>query len=237
VLNIDVLAQTYLDGPIYVVNSVSHRGIHTTSDVWRFDFERAPGKGIRMLQHTLLSRSFEMFGELIAYNNRALTALGIHNGPSHTELKLTEQGPSMIEVNARLMGATIEEEPFKRSLPYTQVELAAMALCAPDEFRKFAGSIQESRMGLAIVWVHFDVEGRIADDRGLARLTTISSVAGCYGLPAIGDMVGPSRDTTGRAGFIYLQSGNELDLHRDTRRVRRLVRDQSLFLLDVRKAS
>lgn len=37
VLNIDVLAQTYLDGPIYVVNSVSHRGIHTTSDVWRFD--------------------------------------------------------------------------------------------------------------------------------------------------------------------------------------------------------
>jgi biotin carboxylase len=237
VLNIDVLAQTYLDGPIYVVNSVSHHGIHTTSDVWRFDFERAPGKGIRMLQHTLLSRSFEMFGELVAYNNRAITALGIRNGPSHTELKLTEQGPSMIETNARLMGATIEEEPFKRSLQYTQVELAAMALCAPDEFRKLAGSIQESRTGLAIVWVHFDVEGRVADDRGLARLTAISSVVGCYGLPAIGDMVGPSRDTTGRAGFIYLQSGNELDLHRDTRRVRRLVRDQSLFLLDVRKAS
>jgi hypothetical protein len=237
VLNIDVLAQTYLDGPIYVVNSVSHRGTHTTSDVWRFDFERTPGKGIRMLQHALLSRSFEMFDELTAYNNHALTALGIRNGPSHTELKLTEQGPSMIETNARLMGATIEEEPFKRSLQYTQVELAAMALCAPNEFQKLAGSVQESRMGLAIVWVHFDADGRIADDRGLTQLATISSVVGCYGLPAIGDVVGPSKDTTGRGGFIYLQSDNELDLHRDSRRVRRLVRDQSLFLLDVRKAS
>jgi hypothetical protein len=237
VLNIDVLAQTYLDGPIYVVNSVSHRGVHTTSDVWQFDFERTPGKGIRMLQHTLLSRSFDMFDDLIAYNNQALTALGICNGPSHTELKLTEQGPSMIEIGARLMGATIEEEPFKRSLQYTQVELAAMALCAPNEFQKLAGSVQESRMGLAIVWVHFDVEGRIAEDRGLTQLTTISSVVGCYGLPTIGDVVGPAKDTTGKGGFIYLQSDNELDLHRDSRRVRRLVRDQSLFLLDARKAS
>src|SRR5262249_25202961 len=147
------------------------------------------------------------------------------------------QGPSMIEINARLMGATIEEEPFKRSLRYTQVELAAMALCAPDEFQELAGTVQESRTGLAIVWVHFDADGRIADDRGLTGLSAISSVVGCYGLPAIGDMVGPSRDATGRGGFIYLQSANELDLHRDTRRVRRLVRDQSLFRLDGRKAS
>ncbi|QLY28083.1 ATP-grasp domain-containing protein [Nocardia huaxiensis] len=237
VLNVDVLAQTYLDGPIYVVNSVSHGGTHTTSDVWQFDFERTPGKGIRMLQHTLLSRSFEKFDELVAYNNAALTALGIHNGPSHTELKLTEHGPSMIETGARLMGATIEDEPFKRSLPYTQVELTAMALCAPEEFAKLSGSVQQPRTGLAIVWVHFDTEGRITGDAGLSQLAGISSLAGCYGLPAIGDQVGRSQDTTGRGGFIYLQSDNELDLHRDSRRVCRLVREQSLFDLDTRKAN
>ncbi|WP_169815564.1 ATP-grasp domain-containing protein [Nocardia inohanensis] len=237
VLNVDVLAQTYLDGPIYVVNSVSSGGVHSTSDVWQFDFERAPGKGIRMLQHTLLSRSFEKFDELIAYNNAALTALGIRNGPSHTELKLTEHGPSMIETGARLMGATIEYAPFKRSLRYTQVELAAMALCAPAEFAALSGSVQEPRTGLAVVWVHFDTAGRITRDDGLAQLAEISSIVGCYGLPAVGDEVGRSQDTTGRGGFIYLQSDNDLDLHRDSRRVRRLVRDQALFDIDARKVN
>ncbi|WP_169815613.1 ATP-grasp domain-containing protein [Nocardia inohanensis] len=235
VLNVDVLAQTYLDGPIYVVNSVSSGGVHSTSDVWQFDFERAPGKGIRMLQHTLLSRSFEKFDELIAYNNAALTALGIRNGPSHTELKLTEHGPSMIETGARLMGATMETTPFKRSLRYTQAELTAMAVCAPEEFAKLSGSVQEPRTGLAVVWVHFDTGGRITCDDGVDHLSYIPSIVGCYGLPLVGDRLGATQDTTGRGGFIYLQADKERDLRRDTQRVRNLVRDQTLFEIDARK--
>lgn len=234
VLNTDVLAQTYLDGPIYVVNSVSHRGRHTTSDIWQFDFERTPGKGIRMVQHTLLTPTFDRFDELITYNNRALSALGIDNGPSHTELKLTPDGPSMIETGARLMGATIEEEPFRRSLQFTQVDLTAQALCTPDEFAA-RQQVQHPDRPMAIVWVHFDTDGRITGTDGLSRLEDIASVVGLYGLPDKGDVVLPSSDTTGQHGFIYLQADNELQLHRDCRRVRRLVREGSLFDLDTRK--
>lgn len=237
VLNTDVLAQTYLDGPIYVVNSVSHRGRHTTSDVWQFDFEKTSGKGIRMLEHSLLSPEFEQFEALIDYNNRALTALGIHNGPSHTELKLTEHGPSMIETGARLMGATIEDKPFKRSLQYTQVELTAMSLCVPEDFARWSGTVQQPRCGLVIVWVHFDTDGQIIGTGGLRRLNEVASVVGCYGLPTLGDTVARSRDTTGQSGFIYLQSDDPLTLQRDSRRVRRLVRDQALFEIDTREAS
>src|ERR1035437_3629947 len=218
VLNTDVLAQSYLDGPIYVVNSVSHHGHHTTSDVWKFDFERTAEKGIRMLQHSLLTQEFDKLGELIDYNNRALTALGIHTGPSHTELKLTNHGPSMIETGARLMGATIEEMPFRQSLQYTQVDLAAQALCNPGGFKDGVGKVQHPRRPLAIVWVHFDAEGLVTSTTGLEQLDDISSVVGRYGLPAVGDAVAPSNDTTGQSGFIYLQSDNELELQRDSRR-------------------
>ncbi|MDJ0362272.1 ATP-grasp domain-containing protein [Rhodococcus sp. H29-C3] len=234
VLNTDVLAQTYLDGPIYVVNSVSHHGRHTTSDIWQFDFERTPGKGIRMVQHTLLTPTFDKLNELVDYNNRALTALGIHNGPSHTELKLTPHGPSMIETGARLMGATIEEIPFRRSMKSTQVDLTAQALCTPTVFAA-REQVQHPDLPMAIVWVHFDTDGRVTGTDGLRQLDDIASVVGLYGLPVQGDLVLPSSDTTGQHGFIYLQSDNELHLHRDCRRVRRLIRDSALFDLDTRK--
>lgn len=231
VLNTDVLAQTYLDGPIYVVNSVSRHGRHITSDVWKFDFERTLGKGIRMLQHSLLQMDFPHIGQLIDYNNRALTELGINHGPSHTELKLTESGPSMLETGARLMGATIEERFFHQALHHTQVDLTAIALCEPDHWAELP-DIQRPSCGLAIVWIHFDQPGRVISVDGLRNLDAISSVVATIGIPTIGDLVGPSHDTTGTSGFVYLQTDDEQQLQRDCRRVRRLVRDNLLFDID-----
>lgn len=42
--------------------------------------------------------------EALAVTSEALTALGIHEGMCHTELKLTSEGPKVIEVNGRLGG-------------------------------------------------------------------------------------------------------------------------------------
>lgn len=41
--------------------------------------------------------------------NRTIKALGIQTGSTHTEVKLTEDGPKIIEVNARLAGGMIPE--------------------------------------------------------------------------------------------------------------------------------
>ncbi len=43
--------------------------------------------------------------EIYDVASKAIKALGLTNGPVHTEIKLTEQGPRIIEVNARAGGA------------------------------------------------------------------------------------------------------------------------------------
>lgn len=67
---------------------------------------------------------------------------------------------------------------------------------------------------------------------GLRHLDAISSVVATIGIPTVGDIVGPSHDTTGTSGFVYLQTDDEKQLQRDCRRVRRLIRDNLLFDID-----
>jgi biotin carboxylase len=49
---------------------------------------------------------YERLSELFDMTSRALRAVGATNGATHTELKLTEDGPRIIEVNGRVGGLT-----------------------------------------------------------------------------------------------------------------------------------
>ncbi|WP_181442384.1 hypothetical protein [Streptomyces tateyamensis] len=44
--------------------------------------------------------------EIAAYVAQALTALGVENGPGHSELILTADGPVLIGTGARMHGAS-----------------------------------------------------------------------------------------------------------------------------------
>ena len=48
-----------------------------------------------------------------AYN--AVQAIGIHNGPTHVEVKLTSEGPKIVEVNGRPGGDHITSDLIKNS--------------------------------------------------------------------------------------------------------------------------
>ena len=223
------LAQSFLEGPIYVVNAVSHRGEHLTTDVWCFEFVRGPRGSIMFTEHRLLGEDHEHFAPLVAYNERALDAVGIRNGPSHAELKMTARGPRLVETSARLMGATIEREPFVAALGTTQVELTAMALCDPERFRARLRTPYRLAKRLRILWVHFPVAGTIIGDEGCAQLDLLPSYAGYFGRPRVGDEVLPSTDTTGKGGFVYLLGDDDLELDRDCDLARKLIDAGALF--------
>lgn len=228
------LAQSYLEGPIYVVNAVSHHGEHLTSDVWCFEFVRGPRGSIEFTEHRLLPEDHEFFAPLVEYNRRALDAVGIRNGPSHAELKMTSRGPRLVETSARLMGATIEREPFVAALGTTQVELTAMALCDPERFRARLRRPYRLAKRLRILWVHFPEAGTITGDDGCARLAELPSFAGYFGHPRVGDEVRPSTDTTGKGGFVYLLGDDDRQLARDSVTARELIAEGRLFTVSPR---
>ncbi|MFI9504524.1 ATP-grasp domain-containing protein [Nocardia sp. NPDC052566] len=99
-----VLAQEYLVGDEYIVNSVSRDGIHRFTDAW-ISHKVTVRDNRRIYDYEdLLSPADRRFSEILHYVSGVLDALGIANGPAHTELICTTDGPVLLETGARISG-------------------------------------------------------------------------------------------------------------------------------------
>merc|ERR1711988_1318460 len=89
---------------------------------------------IMVQQSQLLPASGEKQDELVNYVFSVLDAVGLQNGPCHTEIMFTSRGPILVEVNARMHGLQgprlIEECTGTSKATYTADALA----CGGDLF-------------------------------------------------------------------------------------------------------
>ncbi|MFC4375372.1 ATP-grasp domain-containing protein [Nocardia halotolerans] len=103
-VNNEVLAQEYLEGDEYVVNSVSRDGTHWFTDAW-ISRKRTVAHRHRIYDfEELVSPADRRLPPILAYVRGCLDALGVVNGPAHTELIETVEGPVLLETGARLSG-------------------------------------------------------------------------------------------------------------------------------------
>jgi biotin carboxylase len=102
--NAAVLAQEYLVGDEYIVNSVSRDGKHWFTDAWIGHKQKVAGGRTIYDFEDLLSPHDAWLPEILTYVHGCLNALGIVNGPAHTELINTADGPVLLETGARLSG-------------------------------------------------------------------------------------------------------------------------------------
>ena len=103
-VNKSVLVQEYLEGQEYVVDMVSRDGVHKVVGIWAYD--RRPANGANFVLHgqRLMTADEEHCQELIEYQKKVITALGIKNGPTHGEVKWFQGEPVLVEVGARCHG-------------------------------------------------------------------------------------------------------------------------------------
>ena len=102
--NSGVLCQELLEGPEYVVDQISRDGQHKTIMVWSYDKGQANGQDFVYRSMQPVSPSDYPPG-LLSYTRSALDALHFRNGATHAEVIMTAQGPCLVEMNVRLMGA------------------------------------------------------------------------------------------------------------------------------------
>ncbi len=102
-----VVAQEYLVGAEYYVNTVSLDGRHYVCDLWKTQHLGVNGVRDLLGGSQLMLRDGPEQEQLVAYASAVLDALGVRNGPAHTELKLTPQGPRLVETGARVCGAML----------------------------------------------------------------------------------------------------------------------------------
>ncbi len=134
--NITVIAQEYACGYEIVVNTVSCKGWHRISDLWRYSkTETFDGRSVYDGVE-LVSDFGDDTDSVIQYTKSVLDALKITLGAAHTEIMVTSEGPVLIECGARPMGGSFSQDIIRSCLGYTQLEMSLDAYLYPDTFRE-----------------------------------------------------------------------------------------------------
>lgn len=107
--NDKVLVQELAVGTEYEVDTYSIDGRHGLAAVWRYAKEcRGDRLGI-YLSNTFVAADDPVVDVLFTYVCQVLDATGVRNGPAHVEVMITDEGPRLIEIGARLAGAEQQE--------------------------------------------------------------------------------------------------------------------------------
>ncbi len=203
--NEEVLAQEYLEGTQYFVNSVSWEGKHYISDIWIQNRRRLEGRAFLFESMSLCPSLGAIETELREYTIKVLNALNLSHGAAHNEIMWTKEGPILIELNARLMGASMDDSSFISALGYTQAQLLALAYVSPHEFiNNYAEKNYRLFKKLSEVSFIFHKNGIIKDFPKKNKIENMESFHCFNGLPEMGSYVKKTEDTIGLPGYVYL---------------------------------
>jgi biotin carboxylase len=146
-----VVAQEYLYGGEFVVDTVSCDGQHHVTDIWKYEKLTANGITDLTCGVRLLPRHGDAQAELVPYAFDVLDALGIRYGAAHLEIKLTPDGPCLVEVGCRMAGLDLPGF-CQPALGEGQLEWIVDAYVRPARFAARAKDGYEIRKHVVSAW-------------------------------------------------------------------------------------
>ena len=106
-VNETVVVQEEAIGVEYAVGTVSANGKHYLSHLIKYNKTTSHDRKIIYDHVEFLPYTREKYGELFEYTQKVLNALGIRWGAAHNEIMLTDKGPRLIEIGARMCGGPV----------------------------------------------------------------------------------------------------------------------------------
>ncbi|MFE0514922.1 ATP-grasp domain-containing protein [Streptomyces sp. NPDC058964] len=209
-----VLAQEYLVGNEYIVNTVSLHGRHHVTDIWKMHHISANGVRDLPAGAELLPRHGAEQDALVEHTLLVLDALGIRNGPAHSELKLTPKGPRLVETGARVCGADVHV-PTAAATGESQLDRTVDAYAFPERFEERCGTGYELLRHARIVNMVSPVEGRLTGYPKLAELKALESFHDAVFRVGPGDPVHRSVDDWTFPLRVFLAHESESAVARD----------------------
>ncbi len=132
-----ILIQEFIGGTEYVVNSISIDGKHKITDIWRYE-KITDNDGVLIYDTmVLVDRLVPGMQDLVQYDFKVLDAVDMKNGFCHTEIKVDEKGPVLIETNARLMGGNCTREYLDEIFGSHMSDITLKSLLNPSFFDSF----------------------------------------------------------------------------------------------------
>ena len=110
----ELLIQERINGTEYIVNTVSHKGMHRVTLVWKYNKIKTSDGAIVYDSCETVNELGLGEAEMVEYAYKVADALDIQYGPVHGEYMLDEDGPVLIEVNCRPCGGGMPAEFLDR---------------------------------------------------------------------------------------------------------------------------
>jgi len=228
--NSTVLIQKRLRGQQFIVNAVSMDGMHLITEIWTDDKIPVSDASLICEKEILLPFRGEIQNTLVSYMKKALTLLGVDNGPSHSELIITEQGPVLIETAARMQG-TIMHDAVISALGYSHVTLTAERYINPNDFLGKIHDKYNLKKNLYCVTLSSKEDGVVKNNRCKELIGQFPSYFGLMHTPEKGENIFRTTDLFTNPGIIYLCHDCEDQIKRDYIKIRELESDGLLFEL------
>lgn len=136
---------------------------------------------------------------------RAVKAMGIINGPSHTEIIVTNKGPKIVELGARLGGDNITSHLTPLS---TGIDLVKCCIKIALGEKPYI----EKKINRASAIRYFQGPvGKIKSISGIEETKNIKGIEEIKFVKSIGDNIGEIYSSSDRTGFIITQSHSVYD--------------------------
>lgn len=127
-------------------------------------------------------------------------AIGIQNGPSHTEIKVTKQGPKIVELGARLGGDCITTHLVPLSTGINMVEQSIkIALGETPNLKPVWNK------GSAVRYIKTR-KGIVREIEGVYKVKTTPGVFQVAIVHGVGERVGEIKNSVDRVGFVVTQA-------------------------------
>ncbi|MEV6042347.1 ATP-grasp domain-containing protein [Streptomyces xanthochromogenes] len=233
--NDELLVQSDIsrDGAVeFTVNSVSSRGHHHVTDVWRMRRRMVDSTAVCVYSELVHPHERE-YGLLADYLQDVLSALGIDNGTAHSEIMVTPGGPVLIETGARIEGAC-DPGAALTLCGRSQNSLLPASYLDPQAFEH---AITAPRPVPALyarhVYLLSPVEGKVVNPPALERIRALPTF---YGMDTTLDAVEVLERTVNLAtcpGNLYLVSPSQERIEEDYATLREIERELYADMLAV----
>lgn len=218
-VNREMLVQSFLDGPEYMVNTVSRDGRHYVSDIWHAKKIRLAGHGFIYDCNVLLDGADPVALALGRYAATVLDALAIRHGPAHAEIIMTGAGPVLVEVGARISGL-VDPAYNDLLLEHNQIALAVEAYAAPATFAARPGGTYRRVLHGVQVCLISAISGTVAAVPFKDALGDIASLVGANLKIRPGSRVNTTIDLSSSTGVCNLAGPDAAALARDVATIR-----------------
>lgn len=204
----DVVVEEYMEGPEVSVETLTINGeCHVIQITDKLTTGAPHYVEMGHSQPTMLSN--EIAEQISKVAKAANKAIGIKNGPSHTEIIVTKDGPKIVELGARLGGDNITTHLVPLSTGVNMVECCIKIALGeiPDIKKKW-------NKGSAIRY--FDQhEGIVKKIEGIKEAKYIEGVKQISIVHVTGEKVTEVTSSGARMGFIIAQDINSSDAIKD----------------------